>query len=123
MKRDFQIPMPLNSPVSRRDFLSDLGLGFTGLSLGAMLFEDGVAKAASPAASPPLGTPPDGQPHFPSKTKAVIWIFLSGGYSHVETFDPKPALNKYAGMTFDKHPGRSPPAPVPSESVCGACRT
>ena len=108
MKRDFQIPMPLNSPVSRRDFLSDLGLGFTGLSLGAMLFEDGVAKAASPAASPPLGTPPDGQPHFPSKTKAVIWIFLSGGYSHVETFDPKPALNKYAGMTFDKTPLENP---------------
>ena len=74
MKRDFQIPTPLAGPVSRRDFLSDLGLGFTGLSLGAMLFEDGIAKAA---ASAPTGTPPDGQPHFAPKTKAVIWIFLS----------------------------------------------
>jgi hypothetical protein len=38
----------------------------------------------------------------------VIWIFLSGGYSHLETFDPKPALNQYAGMTFDKTPLENP---------------
>jgi hypothetical protein len=38
----------------------------------------------------------------------VIWIFLSGGYSHVETFDPKPALNRYAGLTFDKTPLENP---------------
>jgi hypothetical protein len=38
----------------------------------------------------------------------VIWIFLSGGYSHMETFDPKPALNKYQGLTFDKTPFKNP---------------
>ena len=46
--------------------------------------------------------------HFPPRTKSVIWIFLSGGYSHLETFDPKPALNTYAGMTFDKTPFENP---------------
>lgn len=89
--------------VSRRAFLSDLGMGFTGLALGAMLAEDGRVRADAPAWSPP-----DGRPHFPPKAKAVIWVFLSGGYSHLETFDPKPALNRYAGMTFDRTPFANP---------------
>ena len=87
MNRRFKNFASPPGPVTRRDFLADLGLGFTGLSLGAMLFQDGIAKAAAPAIATPKGTPPDGQPHFPPKTKAVIWIFLSGGYSHVETFE------------------------------------
>ena len=93
--------------VARRVFLADLGLGFTGMALGAMLFEDGIARAASPKV---VGSSvlPAGRPHFPAKAKSVIWIFLSGGYSHMETFDPKPALNKYAGLTFDKTPLENP---------------
>lgn len=82
---------------SRRAFLADVGLGFTGLALGAMLTEDRDIRAA---ASPEL--------HVRPRAKSVIWIFLSGGYSHVETFDPKPALNKYAGLTFDKVPFENP---------------
>jgi hypothetical protein len=89
--------------VSRRAFLADLGLGFTGLALGALLAEDGRLRADAPAWSPP-----DGRPHFPPKAKSVIWVFLSGGYSHLETFDPKPALNRYAGMTFDRTPFENP---------------
>jgi hypothetical protein len=73
-------------------------MGFTGLALGALLHRDGIARADAP----------DGRPHLPPKAKSVIWIFLSGGYSHLETFDPKPALNRYAGMTFDKTPFPNP---------------
>jgi len=87
---------------NRRAFLADVGMGFTGLALGAMLAQDGVVRADAPAAAP------DGRPHFPPKAKSVIWVFLSGGYSHVETFDPKPALNEYAGMTFDRIPLENP---------------
>ncbi len=89
---------------SRRTFLSDVGFGFTGLALGAMLADDGVVRAASATAAPAdrLGV------HHPARAKSVIWIFLSGGYSHLETFDPKPALNQYAGMTFDKTPFENP---------------
>ena len=89
---------------SRRTFLADVGMGFTGLALGAMLADDGVVRGEEPAAGPaaPGGT------HFPPRTKSVIWIFLSGGYSHLETFDPKPALNTYSGMTFDKTPFENP---------------
>ena len=90
--------------VPRRTFLADLGLGFTGLSLAAMLHRDGHVKADEPA----HWSPPDGRPHHPPRAKSVIWIFLSGGYSHVETFDPKPALNQYAGKTFDQTPYPNP---------------
>jgi hypothetical protein len=90
-------------PLPRRQFLADLGLGFTGLSLGAMLFNDGIARATEAPARPAAGAP-----QAPPKAKSVIWIFLSGGYSHVETFDPKPALTRYGGMTFDKTPFENP---------------
>jgi hypothetical protein len=66
--------------VTRRSFLADTGMGFTGLALGAMLFRDGVARAAS-AASPR----PDGKPH-------------------VESFDPKPELTRYAGKSIEDTP-------------------
>lgn len=89
---------------SRRTFLSDMGMGFTGLALGTMLQGDGVSRANETA----TWSPPDGQPHFEPKAKSVIWIFLSGGYSQLETFDPKPALNKYAGMTFQETPYPDP---------------
>lgn len=88
--------------TSRRTFLADMGMGFTGLALGAMLADDGITCAAESSAAP---TP---TPHFPPRAKSVIWIFLSGGYSHLETFDPKPALNQYAGLTFDKAPFENP---------------
>ena len=84
-------------PVSRRTFLADTGMGFTGLALGAMLCKDGVARAHAKMA------PPDGRPHFAPKAKSVIWIFLCGGVSHVESFDVKPELNRYAGQTIAEH--------------------
>lgn len=89
---------PFCDRVPRRKFLSDLGGGFTGLALAAMLQRDGISRADEFADNPP----PDGQPHFAPKAKSVIWIFLSGGYSHLETFDPKPALNKFAGKSFNE---------------------
>jgi hypothetical protein len=82
--------------VNRRTFLADVGMGFTGLVLGAMLHRDGLARAG-----PVL---PGGGAHFPPRAKSVIWLFMMGGVSHVESFDPKPALNKYAGKTLDSTP-------------------
>jgi hypothetical protein len=69
-------------------------MGFAGLALGSLLAEDG---AAEDAASP-------GRPHFPAKAKSVIWLFMAGGVSHMEGFDPKPALNKYAGKSLAETP-------------------
>jgi hypothetical protein len=83
--------------VTRRSFLVDTGMGFTGLAVGAMLFRDGVARADT-------NPRPDGKPHFAPKAKAVIWIFLCGGVSHVESFDVKPELTKYNGQSIDDTP-------------------
>jgi hypothetical protein len=81
--------------ISRRSFLVDTGMGFTGLALGAMLFRDGVARAEDGSRIAPGLTP---------KAKSVIWIFLCGGVSHVESFDPKPELNRYSGKAIDDTP-------------------
>src|SRR5438552_6660734 len=89
--------------ITRRSFLLDTGLGFTGLALSAILFRDGVARGQSPGAS---WRPPDGKPHFPPRAKSVIWIFLCGGVSHIESFDVKPELNRYAGKTIAETPYR-----------------
>src|SRR6516162_9986594 len=90
--------------VTRRSFLADTGMGFTGLVLGAMLFRDGVARGDEDRRDKPGGSPPDGKPHFPPKAKSVIWIFLCGGVSHVESFDVKPELTRYAGKSIDDTP-------------------
>ena len=84
-------------PLPRRAFLADMGLGFTGLALGAMMQREARANEV-------LWTPPDGQPHFAPKAKSVIWLFMNGGVSHLESFDPKPMLNKYAGKTIAETP-------------------
>jgi hypothetical protein len=89
--------------IHRRAFLADLGMGFTGLALGAMLHADGIARGATrQSADAPRS--PGGRPHFRPRAKSVIWLFMNGGVSHLETFDPKPMLNKYAGKTIAETP-------------------
>ena len=80
---------------TRRSFLAN---GFSGLALAAMLQRDGYA---SPGVA---WAPPDGKPHFAPKAKSVIWLFMNGGVSHLETFDPKPELDKYAGKSIGETP-------------------
>src|SRR5688572_18515912 len=81
--------------ITRRSFLADTGMGFTGLALGAMLFRDQVSHATD------IGPSHDGRP---PKAKSVIWIFLCGGVSHLESFDVKPEIDKYAGKSIDETP-------------------
>src|SRR5687767_10344827 len=75
--------------VTRRSFLADTGMGLTGLALGSLLNGESARAEA---------------PHRRPRAKSVIWIFLCGGVSHVESFDVKPELNKYAGKTIDQTP-------------------
>ena len=92
-------------PFSRRDMLLGSGMGLGALGLNAVLADDsGLASAA-------IG------PHFGGKAKRVIQFFLNGGPSHVDTFDPKPALQKYAGkrlgetLTTERKTGAAFPSP------------
>ncbi|MBK9171257.1 MAG: DUF1501 domain-containing protein [Bryobacterales bacterium] len=84
--------------INRRQWLSGTGMGFTGLVLSA-LFQQNAAASGHAA-----WAPPDGKPHFAPKAKSVIWIFLQGGVSHLESFDPKPELNRFAGKTIAETP-------------------
>src|SRR2546421_6577200 len=86
--------------ITRRSFLADTGLGFTGLALGAMLFKDGIGRAENK----PAWRPPEGKPHFPPTARSVIWIFLCGGISHLESFDVKPGFVTYAGKAVAGKP-------------------
>jgi hypothetical protein len=85
------MPNPL---LSRRDLLRRTGMGFPALGLGAMLHA-GTTSAASPLApkAPPLA----------AKAKRVIHLFMNGGPSHVDTFDPKPSLTKFHGKPIPIH--------------------
>jgi len=98
----FKISAPPRLRVShtRRAFLTDAGMGFTGLALSAMLARDGFGQE-QPASA---WRPPDGKPQFAPRAKSVIWLFMIGGASHLEGFDPKPALNQYAGKTIAETP-------------------
>ena len=87
--------------VTRRSFLVDTGMGFTGLALSAMLFKDGSLRTQAGDEGAAISTAPV------PKAKSVIWIFLCGGVSHVESFDVKPELNKYAGKSIEETPYKS----------------
>jgi hypothetical protein len=86
---------------TRREFLWQAGAGFTGLALASMLHEDGFfarARAASPEPADPIAPRP---PHFPGKAKSVIFLFMYGGPSQVDLFDPKPDLAARSGKSID----------------------
>src|SRR3984957_14397454 len=80
-----------HSPMSRRQMLRRFASGFGMLGLAGLLAEDFMASAlaADVAAANPLRVRP---PQFPAKAKRIIFLFMSGGPSHVDTFDPKPRL-------------------------------
>lgn len=79
---------------SRREMLRRCGMGFGALSCATLLADE--ARAAD-IKNPMLPK----QPHFSGKAKHVIHIFLNGGASQVDTFDPKPALEKWAGKSIE----------------------
>ncbi len=85
-----------NEVQSRRRFLGGLSAGISGLALQSLL--QGTSQADE------TWQPPDGKPHFAPRAKSVIWLFMRGGVSHMESFDPKPALTRYAGKTIAETP-------------------
>jgi len=78
---------------TRRDWLFNVGGGIGGLALCDILGRQGLLAAESPVNSPVAPKPT----HFPAKARAVISLFMNGGASHVDTFDPKPELTRRHG--------------------------
>jgi hypothetical protein len=90
----------------RREFLFRSGGGISGLALAYLLDRDGLL--ATPAAADTCSAPASGvnpyaprASHFKPRATAVISLFMGGGWSQVDTFDPKPALTKFAGEPID----------------------
>ena len=81
--------------MSRRELLRRSACGFGSLALSGLLAEE--SRAADPLAAK--------KSHFPGKAKHVIFLFMHGGVSHVDTFDPKPELDKRHGQSL---PGKAP---------------
>ena len=96
---------------NRREFLTDAFCGFGALAYGAMIGEDRLRAAAVD----PLAPKP---PHLPgnAKAKSVIFLFMAGGPSHIETFDPKPLLNELSGQKRPKEFGEAKYQFVTSEA-------
>ena len=85
---------PEHLALTRREFLNRCGMGMGALGLAGLVNEAFMPSAQASSFTSPLAPR---QPHFPVKAKRVIHIFANGGPSHVDTFDPKPMLEKYHG--------------------------
>jgi hypothetical protein len=88
--------------TSRREFFTSAGSGLAGIALANLLAGDG-ALAAATAKADPLA-PKSG--HHAPKAKSVIWLFMEGGPSHIDTFDPKPKLAEMHGSPMPESFGR-----------------
>src|SRR5689334_13721104 len=91
---------------TRREFLWEVGGGFAGLALIDLLSRDGFFAGPARAADGPKA-PGDAsyalaprRPHFPARAKHAVFLFMNGGPSHVDTFDPKPALARFHGTPY-----------------------
>jgi len=113
------MPEHIRITRNRREFLTDAFGGFGALAVGAMLQQESLRAAGlNPLAPKP--------PHMPdkAKAKAVIFLFMSGGPSHMETLDPKPLLNKLNGQKRPASFGEAKYQFVTSESkLLGTKRT
>ncbi len=114
--------------VDRRKFLFEAGGGLSGLGLATLLAQDNLLGAESSGAAAGCGTGgvvtsspfAPKQSHFAPRAKRVISLFMSGGVSQMDSFDPKPALTKFAGeplpvsgdlIVRQGHPGPLMPSP------------
>jgi len=111
-------------PTNRRDFLTRSGGGFGALALTELLSRQtamaGEPSSAADATTAPVA--PGRGPHFKPTAKRVIFLFMEGGPSHIDTFDPKPLLNELAGETLPESFGSVVTAMGESRSPLLACQ-
>jgi Protein of unknown function (DUF1501) len=116
-----QQPRPEDSVLTRRELLCRSGMGMGALALGSLMAETGLlSRSALGAEGSPAGSSSaiainplrPKAPPLPAKAKRVVHLFMNGGPSHVDTFDPKPALTRYHGKPV--------PISLPTERKTGA---
>ena len=100
---------PGTEPTTRREFLRSSGAGFGVVALAAMLADEGLLAAgpgAGSQAGPIIDPLAPRLPHHEPRARNVIFLFMSGGPSHLETFDPKPELTRFHGKPLPESFGR-----------------
>src|SRR5438270_11568352 len=93
---DHSVPH-LRLAQSRRDFLFQAGGGFGGLALSWLLARDGCAAAGPARVTASTNPLAARQPHFRPRANSVIFMYMVGGPSPIDLFDPKPALHTPPG--------------------------
>ena len=88
-------PKHIRPVLTRRDILARAGHGFGAIALGSLLDAKSRVNPLAAKAS-----------HFTPKAKSVIFMFMVGGPSHIDTFDPKPALKNYEGQKLPDSYGK-----------------
>jgi len=94
-------PSNVPRPTSRRQMLIDSGAGFGAVALAGLLGQS--ESIAGPSSASPLAAK---SPHVLPRAKSVIFLFMEGGPSHLDTFDPKPAIQQLAGQPLPDSFGR-----------------
>jgi len=102
--------------LTRREMLQRAGAGFGSLALTHLLGEEGRTAAAASPSGGPQG------PHLPPRARSVIFLFMAGGPSHLDTFDPKPLLRELHGKDVPPSIARDIPriARAPLNNLLGA---
>lgn len=109
-----------DASTPRREFLANIGGGFSGIALAHLLGQDLCGDDAARSTGTELngtrlsGTDLNGGIHHPAKVKRIVQLFMNGGASPMDTFDPKPRLAELHGQQFDPGDGQK------VESVTGS---
>jgi hypothetical protein len=106
---------PADLALTRREILQRAGMGMGALSLSMLLGDSLLAATSGPAPTAARGPLAIRKPPFAAKAKRVIHIFAGGGPSHVDTFDPKPALARYEDQALPGLNGLAYPSPFKFE--------
>jgi hypothetical protein len=124
MKNNMHQPCCSGTPAasSRRDFLFRSGMGFGSVALASLLAQDGLLPRAK--AAQPINPLAPKAPDFEPKATSVIFLFMAGGPSQIETFDPKPVLNRLHGQPLPESFGKVVTQQTTNESaLLGSKRT
>ena len=87
----------LQRPLNRREMLRQAASGFGGIALLGLLSDRAFGKVLASDGPPMLNSLAPRAPHFAPKARSVIFLYMDGGPSQVDTFDPKPKLDEYNG--------------------------
>lgn len=126
MKNSVKDPCCSGAPpaVNRRDFLYRSGMGFGSVALASLLAKDGLLPRAKADATKPINLLAPKPSDFEPKATSVIFLFMAGGPSQIETFDPKPVLNQLHGQPLPESFGKVVTQQTTNESLLlGSKRT